>query len=57
MPVLEETAISKSIVRYQYAPSPKMSTYLLAFVVGEFDFVEKVRPTIAFCCINGTIGV
>lgn len=24
----------------KYMPSPKMSTYLLAFVVGEFDFVQ-----------------
>ena len=24
----------------QYAQSPVMSTYLVAFVVGEFDFVE-----------------
>ena len=24
----------------KYAPSPIMSTYLVAFVVGEFDFVE-----------------
>ena len=24
----------------QYEPSPVMSTYLVAFVVGEYDFVE-----------------
>lgn len=25
----------------QFSPTPKMSTYLLAFIIGEFEFVEK----------------
>jgi hypothetical protein len=32
-----------------FAPSPKMSTYLVAFVVGEFDFVQ-VRPSLSISC-------
>lgn len=33
-----EKAKGKRVI--SYAPTPKMSTYLLAFVVGEFDFVQ-----------------
>ena len=41
MPELESREIpgkGKRLVRF--APTPLMSTYLLAFVVGEFDFVQ-----------------
>jgi puromycin-sensitive aminopeptidase len=38
-----ETAVTEHNSGYktvQFAPSPKMSTYLLAFIVGELEFVE-----------------
>lgn len=41
MPELESREIpgkGRRLVRF--APTPLMSTYLLAFVVGEFDFVQ-----------------
>ena len=39
MPVKEETQM-KSLTKYQFEKTPKMSTYLLAFCVGEFDYIE-----------------
>jgi len=36
----EQSGTGKRVLRY--APTPKMSTYLLAFVVGEFDFVQDM---------------
>lgn len=40
--VIEESSVAEdaSLTMVKYAPTPIMSTYLLAFVVGEFDFVE-----------------
>lgn len=38
-----ETSVKEHESGYQmveFAPTPKMSTYLLAFIVGEFDFIE-----------------
>ena len=40
MPVLAETLLADGTKRITFAPTPKMSTYLLAFVVGEFDFLQ-----------------
>ena len=37
MPVKETCTRSDGRVVYKYDPTPKMSTYILAFVVGEFD--------------------
>ncbi|XP_072390828.1 puromycin-sensitive aminopeptidase-like isoform X1 [Diabrotica undecimpunctata] len=30
------------LIKYTFHTSPKMSTYLVAYAVGEFDFVEKI---------------
>ena len=40
--VIEESSVAEdaSLKIVKYAQTPIMSTYLLAFVVGEFDFVE-----------------
>ena len=40
MPVVETRAGKQGQKVLRFAPSPVMSTYLLAFIVGEFDFVE-----------------
>lgn len=39
---LPPTAGSHKFVKVHFAPTPKMSTYIVAFVIGHFDFVEKV---------------
>jgi len=36
----KDVADDASLKTVKYAQSPVMSTYLVAFVVGEFDFVE-----------------
>lgn len=40
--ISEKTEGEKRVVKFDR--SPIMSTYLLAFVVGEFDFVEATDP-------------
>ena len=40
MPESEITLLPNKKKRVSFLPSPKMSTYLLAFAVGEFDFVQ-----------------
>jgi aminopeptidase N len=37
MPAAETTALGNGLTRVRFAPSPKMSTYLLFFSVGDFD--------------------
>src|SRR6185295_2866934 len=40
MPQVSEEALPNGARRLRFAPSPIMSTYLLAFAVGEFDSIE-----------------
>ena len=40
MPELESTLLAGGKKRIKFMDSPKMSTYLLAYCVGEFDFVQ-----------------
>eukprot|EP00743_Colponemidia_sp_Colp-15_P003241 GILK01003500.1.p1 GENE.GILK01003500.1~~GILK01003500.1.p1 ORF type:complete len:878 (-),score=175.73 GILK01003500.1:57-2477(-) len=45
MPVMELRTRADGRREYLFAPSPIMSTYLLAFVVGEFDFVSATTSS------------
>ena len=40
MPAVEEVPAEEGKTRVRFAETPVMSTYLLAFVVGDFDFLE-----------------
>jgi aminopeptidase N len=42
MPESKRMTLSETLVEISFLPSPKMSTYLLAFCVGEFDFVQQM---------------
>lgn len=42
MPVKEEKDLGGNLRLLKYERTPIMSTYLLAFVVGEYDYVEAV---------------
>jgi puromycin-sensitive aminopeptidase len=42
MPETETRHVAGGKKRVQFAVSPKMSTYLLAWAIGEFDFVQGV---------------
>ncbi len=40
MSIVEEKSMDGGLKTVRFAESPIMSTYLLAFIVGEFDFIE-----------------
>jgi puromycin-sensitive aminopeptidase len=42
MPEAELTLLKGGATEVRYMPSPRMSTYLLAFCVGQFDFLQGV---------------
>ncbi|KAJ5072556.1 puromycin-sensitive aminopeptidase-related [Anaeramoeba ignava] len=45
MPIQTETQIENDLKIVSFQPTPKMSSYLFAIVVGEFDFIESKTPT------------
>ena len=44
-PILSETLVEQGVKRVQFAKTPPMSTYLLAFVVGELESIEASSDT------------
>ncbi|KAG2374812.1 hypothetical protein C9374_010556 [Naegleria lovaniensis] len=42
MHCMEETDIDDTRKLHKFAPTPPMSTYLVAYIVGEFDYVETI---------------
>jgi len=42
MHVMEEVDLDGSKRLYKFAPTPPMSTYLVAFIVGDYDYVETI---------------
>ncbi len=54
--VADETQVAHGRKVVRFAPTPKMSTYLLAFLVGEFEHVEKVTPEGVIVRVYGVPG-
>jgi puromycin-sensitive aminopeptidase len=44
MPVIDDKPVSDTLHTLTYDATPIMSTYLLAFVIGEFDVIEQMTP-------------
>jgi aminopeptidase N len=42
MPESKRVTLSDALVEIAFLESPKMSTYLLAFCIGEFDYVQRM---------------
>uniref|UniRef100_A0A2C9JWJ6 Aminopeptidase n=1 Tax=Biomphalaria glabrata TaxID=6526 RepID=A0A2C9JWJ6_BIOGL len=42
MPVISSQELGDQLVEYKYSTTPIMSTYLVAFVVGDYDYLEAV---------------
>ena len=40
MPIVDETSIGNGLKKVRYKETPKMSTYLLAFIIGDMESIE-----------------
>lgn len=56
MPVVSEDKLPDGRRRIRFAPSPIMSTYLLAFAVGEFDRIDGKTDDGMPVCVYATPG-
>lgn len=46
-PACRGLVVPRGWVRYEYADSPVMSSYLLAFIIGEFDYISAFTVPVA----------
>jgi len=45
MNILRKETLPSGAIKYHYAQTPKMSSYLAAAVIGDFDYISQFTPT------------
>jgi len=45
MNILRKDTLPSGAIKYYYAQTPKMSSYLAAAVIGDFDYISQFTPT------------
>lgn len=50
MPIAKSEDVGNGLMSHEFESTPVMSTYLLAFIVGEFDFLETEAAGVTIRC-------